>query len=143
MESRAFVSWEEVLISNEKGRREVHYYLKRADGGSDLAVVGKERSLRHMSYVVPNLFLRSLRPSSPLKWRSRREVVDWLSSLVTGNCCFFVIYFFSDLVLFCFLGAFGDLEFVSFIFLRFLFGSERKLASLAAFVIFVDGRFFG
>ncbi|RWR74975.1 Bromo adjacent BAH domain-containing protein [Cinnamomum micranthum f. kanehirae] len=85
MESRSFVSWEEILVSNEKGRREVHYYLKRSDGGSDLAVVGKERSLRHMSYAAPNLFLRSLRPLSPLRWRSRREVVDWLSSLVTDS----------------------------------------------------------
>lgn len=88
MESKAFVSWDEVVISNEKAKREVHYYLRRSDGGSDLAVVGKEKSPRHMAYVVPNLFLRSLRPSSSLKWRTRREVIDWLSSLVagTGTC---------------------------------------------------------
>ncbi|XP_068660903.1 uncharacterized protein [Aristolochia californica] len=85
MYGKLFVRWEEVSVSNEKGNRVVHYYLDRADGGSDLAVVGKERSLRHMTYTVPNHFLRSLRPSSCLKWRSRREVVDWLSSLVTGS----------------------------------------------------------
>ncbi|XXG40957.1 hypothetical protein AAC387_Pa01g1537 [Persea americana] len=85
MESKAFVSWDEVVISNEKAKREVHYYLRRSDGGSDLAVVGKEKSPRHMAYVVPNLFLRSLRPSSSLKWRTRREVIDWLSSLVADS----------------------------------------------------------
>lgn len=85
MDSKAFVSWEEVVISNEKGRREVHYFLRRSDGGSDLAVVGKEKSPRHMWYVVQNHFLRSLSPSSSLKWRSRREVVDWLDSVVTGT----------------------------------------------------------
>ncbi|RRT51770.1 hypothetical protein B296_00044356 [Ensete ventricosum] len=98
----AYVAWEEVVVSNDKGRRVVHYYLKGAGGGVDLAVVGREKSLRHMSYAVPSQFVRSLMarphllpslPSSsvphlpsasafPFKWRSRREVIDWLSSLV-------------------------------------------------------------
>ncbi|XP_074565530.1 uncharacterized protein LOC141822020 [Curcuma longa] len=97
----AYVVWQEVVVSNDKGRRVVHYYLKGAGGGADLAVVGREKSVRHMSYTVPNQFARSLmsRPhlmnslpssSSPpqppglsFKWRSRREVIDWLSSLVS------------------------------------------------------------
>ncbi|KAG6532968.1 uncharacterized protein LOC121973883 [Zingiber officinale] len=96
----AYVLWQEVVVSNDKGRRVVHYYLKGAGGGADLAVVGREKSVRHMSYTVPNQFARSLmsRPhlmpslpssSSPqppglsFKLRSRREVVDWLSSLVS------------------------------------------------------------
>ncbi|XP_064940258.1 uncharacterized protein LOC135593872 isoform X1 [Musa acuminata AAA Group] len=98
----AYVAWQEVVVSNDKGRRVVHYYLKGAGGGADLAVVGREKSLRHMSYAVPSQFVRSLKarphllpslPSSsashlpsasafPFKWRSRREVIDWLSSLV-------------------------------------------------------------
>ncbi|WOK91925.1 hypothetical protein Cni_G00616 [Canna indica] len=100
-----YVEWQEVVVSNDKGRRVVHYYLKDAGGGADLAVVGREKSLRHMSYVVPRQFARSyeararlLLPSLPYssssnspppagssfktKWRSRREVIDWLSSLV-------------------------------------------------------------
>lgn len=98
----AYVLWQEVVVSNDKGRRVVHYYLKGAGGGADLAVVGREKSVRHMSYTVPNQFARSLmsRPhlmpslpssSSPqppglsFKLRSRREVVDWLSSLVSGT----------------------------------------------------------
>ncbi|WOK94005.1 hypothetical protein Cni_G02706 [Canna indica] len=98
----AYVGWQEVVVSNDKGRRVVHYYLKGAGGGADLAVVGREKSLRHMSYTVANHFVRSLwarphlLPSSPssssphspqsvfsFKWRSRREVIDWLSSLVS------------------------------------------------------------
>lgn len=104
MEAARYSSWQEVLVSNGKGRRVVHYYVKGAGGRADLAVVGREKSSRHMSYVVPNQFVRSLitRPyflqpspssssslNSPpeavsFKWRSRREVIDWLSSLVSG-----------------------------------------------------------
>lgn len=116
------MQWEEVVVSNDRGRRLVHYYLRGepGDGGAEereLAVVGRERSPRHMSYAVQGRFLRSLAaappgaaspsPSrspaaadgAPRKWRSRREVVDWLSSLVSGlwrtqvlasgsRCCF-------------------------------------------------------
>ncbi|XP_047071832.1 uncharacterized protein LOC124680836 [Lolium rigidum] len=108
--ARRWVQWEEVVVSNDRGRRLVHYYLRGepgagAGGGEEreLAVVGRERSPRHMSYAVQGRFLRSLAaagdgsaapsPSqspaaaaegAPRKWRSRREVVDWLSSLVSG-----------------------------------------------------------
>lgn len=87
--SSAFVRWEEVFVSSDRGRREVHYYLKRKDGSSDLAVIGKEKSLRHMSYhyAIRNRSLISIAPSSSLvKLRSRREVIDWLNSLVQGVC---------------------------------------------------------
>ncbi|OVA01428.1 Bromo adjacent homology (BAH) domain [Macleaya cordata] len=78
--SSLFVDWEEVLVSNEKGRREVHYYLKRKDGsGRDLVVIGKERTLRHMSYSY------ALTNPPLLKLRSRREVLDWLSSIVSDT----------------------------------------------------------
>ncbi|CAA7401442.1 unnamed protein product [Spirodela intermedia] len=127
-----YVRWEEVVVSKDKGRREVHYYLEDASGGVVLAVVGRERSARHMSYAVPALFLRSWgadalvklptvqqsptssmicstigsaastvsssSPSPPssssppaatlsLKWRSRREVIDWLSSANRCSTC--------------------------------------------------------
>jgi len=80
-----YVSWEEVLVSSDKGRREVHYFLKRRDGASDLAVIGKEKSLRHMSYHYA-IRDRALLPSSSSlsKLKSRREVVDWLSFIVSG-----------------------------------------------------------
>lgn len=101
--SFGFVNWEEVFVSSDKGRREVHYYLKREDGSSDLAVIGKEKSLRHMSYHYA-FRNRSLFFSPNLaKLKSRREVVDWLSSVVSGTCtllflailnCFWRIPFF-------------------------------------------------
>ncbi|KAG0460031.1 hypothetical protein HPP92_023159 [Vanilla planifolia] len=101
-EEKIWDRWEEVVVSNDRGRREVHYYLRDCGGGRDLAVVGREKSARHMSYVVPSKFMQSLaRISAPafpsaaaaaagtvpwdLKWRSRREVVDWLSSLVSEH----------------------------------------------------------
>ena len=90
-----YVSWYEDFISSHKGRREVRYYLKRSDGSLDLAVVGKEKSLRHMSYhyALQNRFLNSVGLFlSRTKLKSRREVVEWLSSVVSGttaSLCFF------------------------------------------------------
>ncbi|GMJ05692.1 hypothetical protein like AT1G68580 [Hibiscus trionum] len=82
----AYVSWEEVNVSSDKGRREVHYYLKRRDGVSDLAVIGRERSMRHMSYhfAIKNrsLFFSS---TSFYKLKSRREVIYWLTSVVSDS----------------------------------------------------------
>ncbi|KAG4165031.1 hypothetical protein ERO13_A13G054100v2 [Gossypium hirsutum] len=82
----AYVGWDEVNVSSDKGRREVHYYLKRRDGVSDLAVVGKEKSLRHMCYHFSiknrSLFFTSM-PFYKLK--SRREVVYWLNSVVSDT----------------------------------------------------------
>ncbi|WOL03042.1 hypothetical protein Cni_G11762 [Canna indica] len=86
-----FVKWSEQFISQERGRRIVHYYLEDASGDSYLAVIGTERSLRHMLYVVAEEFCQvygsdKLRVSS-LKWRSRREVVDWLASFLPAKAC--------------------------------------------------------
>ncbi|KAK3123483.1 hypothetical protein QOZ80_8AG0631650 [Eleusine coracana subsp. coracana] len=105
-----WTQWEEVVVSNDRGRRLVHYYLRGPGEERELAVIGRERSPRHMWYAVQGRFLRSLAaaagaaavapspsrsPASaagagaegdaPRKWRSRREVVDWLSSLVSGS----------------------------------------------------------
>ncbi|XP_020591175.1 uncharacterized protein LOC110032017 [Phalaenopsis equestris] len=84
-----FVEWRENIISQERGNRIVHYYLEDSNGKSHLAVIGTERSLRHMLYVVSEEFHQSYCPEksgvSCLKWRSRREVVDWLSSFLPGK----------------------------------------------------------
>ncbi|GLT76628.1 hypothetical protein SLA2020_482800 [Shorea laevis] len=85
-EVASYDSWEEVNVSFDKGRREVRYYLNRKDGGSDLAIIGKEKSLTHMRY-------RFAIRSGPLfaswmalgKLRSRREVIDWLNSVVSDS----------------------------------------------------------
>lgn len=71
-------------MSSDKGKREVHYLLKKkGGGGSDLAVVGKEKSLRHMSYHYAIRNASFAVPSFKLK--SRREVIDWLDSIVSGS----------------------------------------------------------
>lgn len=95
-----FVEWKEHFVSQERGNRVVHYFLKDSGGESILAVIGTERSVRHMFYVVADEFLevhgKENSASSNYKWRSRREVVDWLTSMLSkqhlhgdmfGMCC--------------------------------------------------------
>lgn len=76
-------------MNQERGRRLVHYYLDDAGGRSYLAVVGTERSLRHMLYVASEEFCQAFGPEKAgvpaIKWRSRREVIDWLSSFIPGR----------------------------------------------------------
>ncbi|KAL2546391.1 agenet domain-containing protein/bromo-adjacent-like proteiny (BAH) domain-containing protein [Forsythia ovata] len=82
----SYIGWEEVEVSGDNGRREVHYYLKRNDGGGpDLVVVGKEKSPKRIYYYGirdKKYLLSSLKYSSLLKLRSRREVIEWLNSIV-------------------------------------------------------------
>lgn len=79
-----FVEWKEVFISQVKGHRVVHYYFKDTDGNTVLAIVGTERSVRHMVYVVADEFIHAYASQTNIspgfKWRSKREVVDWLTS---------------------------------------------------------------
>ncbi|XP_021719825.1 uncharacterized protein LOC110687479 [Chenopodium quinoa] len=86
---KGFVSWDERIISQEKGNRTVHYYLNDSVGDSVLAIQGTERSVRHMIYVVFDDFVNRYgsvcNVNSATKWRSRREVVDWLNKLVAKN----------------------------------------------------------
>ena len=85
----SFVGWEEHIICQERGNRVVHFYLKEASGILVLAVVGTERSIRHMMYVVSGEFVRAYSShgfiNANTKWRARREVVEWLQSLVSMN----------------------------------------------------------
>lgn len=77
-----FVAWEEHIVCPERGRRVVHFYLRNAEGHLVLAVIGTEKSIRHMLYVVTGQF--SVTYGAPsMKWRSRREVVEWLQSLIS------------------------------------------------------------
>ncbi|KAL5197869.1 hypothetical protein ABZP36_001381 [Zizania latifolia] len=88
-----FVRWREEFVSQERGSRVVHYYLEDVAGESHLAVVGTERSLRHMLYVVSEDFREAQgcggvdggAGTLARKWRSRREVVDWLSSYLPAK----------------------------------------------------------
>ncbi|XWS12956.1 hypothetical protein CRYUN_Cryun37aG0134300 [Craigia yunnanensis] len=84
-----FVGWEEHIICQERGNRVVHFYLKEASGILVLAVVGTERSIRHMIYVVSGELLQAYGfhgfINANTKWRAKREVVEWLQSLVSMN----------------------------------------------------------
>ncbi|KAK2998555.1 hypothetical protein RJ639_024040, partial [Escallonia herrerae] len=89
-DNHRFVAWEEHIISQEKGNRRVHYYLKDLFGDLVLAVVGTERSLRHMVYVFSDDFIKcsgsNRAISASKKWLAKREVVNWLTSFVMKNC---------------------------------------------------------
>ncbi|XP_020995602.1 uncharacterized protein LOC107482911 isoform X1 [Arachis duranensis] len=88
VDAPAFLTWEERIICHERGNRVIHFYLKDSLGNSVLAVVGTERSVRHMMYVVPDHFLQtygSAHSINACKWRARREVVEWLTCLVSRN----------------------------------------------------------
>ncbi|XP_073298951.1 uncharacterized protein [Primulina huaijiensis] len=82
-----FVEWKELFVSKERGNRVVHYFLKDNLGESILAVVGTERSVRHMFYVVSEEFLSVHVAENSVhagfRWRSRREVVNWLTSMLS------------------------------------------------------------
>lgn len=82
-----FVEWKEQFVSKERGHRVVHYFLKDVSGESILAVVGTERSVRHMFYVVSEEFLKAYAGEDSVyagfRWRSRREVVNWLTSMLS------------------------------------------------------------
>lgn len=84
-----FVEWKEQFVSKEKGHRVVHYFLKDVSGEFILAVVGTERSLRHMFYVVAEEFLSAVGEGNSVnagyRWRSRREVVNWLTSMLSSQ----------------------------------------------------------
>lgn len=88
-DNQGFVAWEEHIVCNERGNRVIHFYLKDVSGDSVLAVIGTERSVRHMTYVVSDEFMRLHGFEKSIiactKWRARREVVDWLTSLVSRH----------------------------------------------------------
>ncbi|XP_062013644.1 uncharacterized protein LOC133730016 isoform X1 [Rosa rugosa] len=85
--TQRFVAWEEHILCHERGNRVVHYYLKKASGESVLAVIGTEKSIRHMLYVVSDEFLDTCGSEGFInactRWRARREVVHWLGSLLS------------------------------------------------------------
>ncbi|XP_071921707.1 uncharacterized protein [Coffea arabica] len=88
LNDQVFVAWEERIISQEKGNRVVHYYLQQSSEDTVLAVVGTERSIRHMTYVVSKGFVDAYGftgiVTAGTKWRARRDVVEWLTKLVSG-----------------------------------------------------------
>lgn len=92
-----FMGWEERIVCAERGNRVVHYYLNDASGNSVLAVVGTERSIRHMMYIATDDFVQLYGSNGLIKgykkWRARREVVELLASLVQSTCYECSIFF--------------------------------------------------
>lgn len=80
---RVFVKWREVFVLSERGRKEVRYYLKRRDGASDLVVVGKEK--RDLKVYRYNIRDKSLVGQADFKLKSRKDVIEWLNSVITGD----------------------------------------------------------
>ncbi|KAG6420878.1 hypothetical protein SASPL_117422 [Salvia splendens] len=79
-------AWEECVVVPERGSRIVHYKLKDNIGNSVVAVVGRERCINHMVYTVSEDYLRVFGSTGGVyagkKWQARREVVDWLITVV-------------------------------------------------------------
>ena len=78
-----YVKWREVFVLSERGRKEVRYYLKRRDGVSDLVVVGKER--RDLKVYRYNIRETSLVGQADFKLKSRKDVIEWLNSVISGD----------------------------------------------------------
>ncbi|XP_057795174.1 uncharacterized protein LOC131011385 [Salvia miltiorrhiza] len=79
-------AWEECVVVPERGSRIVHYILKDNIGNSVVAAVGRERCINHMVYTISDDFLRVFGSTTGVgagkKWHARREVVEWLISVV-------------------------------------------------------------
>lgn len=79
-------TWEERVIVPERGSRIVHFIINDSLGNSVLAVVGRERCLNHMVYMISEDFLRVFGSTSTIragkKWQARRDAVEWLASVV-------------------------------------------------------------
>ena len=114
MAVRGWVGWEEEIVMEDNDGEEckVCYFLCSVppqDGGKskrDLAVVGKYWGPGNIAYSADLEFLQSLKTAlesgsgparvvtlametTQLRWKSRKEVMDWLTSLVSGTTCSF------------------------------------------------------
>ncbi|KAK4760406.1 hypothetical protein SAY87_005299 [Trapa incisa] len=82
--SLRYVGWKEVVACTGGGSRIFRYYLNRSDGRADLAVVGKE----NMPYRCVLRRRRTFGLGDPefdaKKLRSRRDIIDWLDSILSG-----------------------------------------------------------
>ncbi|GFP80488.1 hypothetical protein PHJA_000192200 [Phtheirospermum japonicum] len=88
-ENKVLRAWEERVISEENEHRIVHYHLVDTTPNSLLAVVGIEKSRKHMIYSVTEDFLRAFGPTSTVhagsRWRSRKDAVEFLSSVTSRD----------------------------------------------------------
>lgn len=80
-ETPSYCGWNELHVKNAEGKMEVHYYLERKDGCADLAVVGRVKNSRRMSFRYALKKNRSVLK----KLNSVEDVADWLNSIVSGK----------------------------------------------------------
>ncbi|XP_010511864.2 PREDICTED: uncharacterized protein LOC104787905 isoform X2 [Camelina sativa] len=79
-ETPSYCGWNELHVKNGKGKVEVHYYLERKDGIADLAVVGRVKSSKRISFRYALKKNRSVLK----KLNSKEDVSNWLDSIVSG-----------------------------------------------------------
>ncbi|CAA7045864.1 unnamed protein product [Microthlaspi erraticum] len=80
-ETPSYCGWNELHVKNARGKMEVHYYLERKDGCADLAVVGRVKNSKSMSFRYALKKNRSVLK----KLDSVEDVADWLNSIVSGE----------------------------------------------------------
>ncbi|CAE5963443.1 unnamed protein product [Arabidopsis arenosa] len=79
-ETPSYCGWNELHVKNTKGKMEVHYYLERKDGIADLAVIGRLKNSKRMSFRYALKKNRSVLK----KLNSKDDVANWLDSIVSG-----------------------------------------------------------
>jgi hypothetical protein len=80
-ETPSYCGWNERHVKNTKEKMEVHYYLERKDGIADLAVIGRLKNSKRMSFRYALKKNRSVLK----KLNSKDDVALWLDSIVSGN----------------------------------------------------------
>lgn len=80
-ETPSYCGWNELHVKNARGKNEVHYYLERKDGIADLAIVGRVKNSKRMSFRYALKKNRSVLK----KLKSKEDVANWLDSIVSGN----------------------------------------------------------
>ena len=68
-------------MKNTKEKMEVHYYLERKDGIADLAVIGRLKNSKRMSFRYALKKNRSVLK----KLNSKDDVALWLDSIVSAK----------------------------------------------------------
>ncbi|AAD49985.1 Contains PF/01426 BAH (bromo-adjacent homology) domain. ESTs gb/N96349, gb/T42710, gb/H77084, gb/AA395147 and gb/AA605500 come from this gene [Arabidopsis thaliana] len=80
-ETPSYCGWNERHVKNTKEKMEVHYYLERKDGIADLAVIGRLKNSKRMSFRYALKKNRSVLK----KLNSKDDVALWLDSIVSGE----------------------------------------------------------
>ncbi|KAL8156899.1 hypothetical protein AgCh_001851 [Apium graveolens] len=84
--THVYKAWTEKRISEDKGKRVLHYYLLSTSTSPLLAVVGTETNDRHYRYAVSEKYIEVFGSSEDINirttWTNRTVVKEWLQSLI-------------------------------------------------------------